>query len=91
MDHASLTAVILSAIAKFNEGVAADQRVQETPGAILFGRGGKLDFRANSVAMQDVPARAINMESGLYETQADVDCGRCHPPDWLLALPIPVE
>jgi acyl carrier protein len=43
MDQANLTAVILSAVGEFNEGVTGDRRIQETPEAMLFGRGGNLD------------------------------------------------
>jgi acyl carrier protein len=43
VDQTNLTAVILSAVAEFNQGLPEDQRIQETPEAVLFGRGGKLD------------------------------------------------
>jgi acyl carrier protein len=43
MDQVSVTAVILSAVGDFNEGVAADQRIPQTTEAMLFGRGGQLD------------------------------------------------
>jgi acyl carrier protein len=43
MDLVSVIEVILSAVGEFNEGVAIDQRIPETPKAMLFGRGGKLD------------------------------------------------
>jgi hypothetical protein len=43
MNQTSVTAVILSEIGEFNEGVAADQRIPETVEATLFGPGGELE------------------------------------------------
>ena len=70
MDQASLTAVILSAIGEFNEGVPPDQRVQDTPEAILFGRGGKLDSLGlvNLILMVE---EQIQTSFGLQLTLAD--------------------